>query len=46
MASNFMFQHAPAYKISKAALNMMMVQYANYLEKEGFIVLSIDPGVS
>jgi NAD(P)-dependent dehydrogenase (short-subunit alcohol dehydrogenase family) len=42
----FMFQPAPAYKISKAALNMLVVQYAAYLEKEEFIVFSIDPGVS
>ena len=45
-AHEFMFQPTPAYKISKAALNMLTVQYAAYLEREGFIVFSIDPGVS
>lgn len=41
----YMFQLAPAYKISKAALNMMTAQYAAYLEKDGFTVFSICPGV-
>ncbi|KAJ5198236.1 uncharacterized protein N7498_007353 [Penicillium cinerascens] len=46
LAPQYMFPPTPAYKISKAALNMMTVQYAAYLEKEGFIVFSIDPGWS
>ena len=46
LVKDFMFQPTPAYKISKAALNMMTVQYAAYLEKAGFIVFSICPGVS
>ncbi|KAL4804147.1 hypothetical protein BDV18DRAFT_162554 [Aspergillus unguis] len=33
-----------AYKISKAALNMMTVQYALQYEEEGFCVLAISPG--
>lgn len=37
---------APAYKISKAALNMLTVQYAESLAKEGFTVFAISPGVS
>jgi len=45
-AAEFTFQSTPAYKISKAALNMMTAQYALALAGEGFIVFSIDPGVS
>jgi NAD(P)-dependent dehydrogenase (short-subunit alcohol dehydrogenase family) len=33
-----------AYKISKAALNMLTVQYAFNLESEGFTVVAISPG--
>lgn len=36
----------PAYKISKAALNMLTVQYAQQYEAEGFTFLAISPGVS
>ncbi|OAP57408.1 hypothetical protein AYL99_08146 [Fonsecaea erecta] len=43
-AREFMFQPCPAYKITKAAMNMMTVQYASYLEPEGFVVFNIDPG--
>lgn len=35
----------PAYKISKAALNALTVQYALSYEEEGFIFLSVSPGV-
>lgn len=35
----------PAYKISKAALNALTVQYALALQKEGFVVVAINPGV-
>ena len=35
----------PAYKVSKAALNALTVQYALELEKDGFIVQAINPGV-
>ena len=45
MAPFFSFAPAPAYKISKAALNMLTVQYAQDLGKEGFIFLPISPGV-
>ncbi|KAJ6118401.1 hypothetical protein N7471_013868 [Penicillium samsonianum] len=41
---DYMFQPTPAYKISKAALNMMTAQYAAYLEKDGFTVFSICAG--
>jgi NAD(P)-dependent dehydrogenase (short-subunit alcohol dehydrogenase family) len=35
----------PAYKISKAALNMLTVQYAIAFAKEGFIFVPLSPGV-
>jgi NAD(P)-dependent dehydrogenase (short-subunit alcohol dehydrogenase family) len=35
----------PSYKITKAALNMLTVIYANELEKEGFTVFCVSPGV-
>ncbi|KAF9630224.1 putative short chain oxidoreductase protein [Lasiodiplodia theobromae] len=34
----------PAYKISKAAVNSLTVQYALELEKDGFTVVPISPG--
>lgn len=37
---------APAYKISKATLNALTVQYALDYEKEGFAFVAIAPGVS
>jgi NAD(P)-dependent dehydrogenase (short-subunit alcohol dehydrogenase family) len=40
-----MWGAAPAYKITKAALNMLTVQYALEYEKEGFIIFAISPGV-
>jgi NAD(P)-dependent dehydrogenase (short-subunit alcohol dehydrogenase family) len=36
----------PAYKITKAALNMLSVQYAQQYASEGFTFLLISPGVS
>jgi NAD(P)-dependent dehydrogenase (short-subunit alcohol dehydrogenase family) len=36
----------PAYKVSKAALNALTMQYALALQKEGFVVVAINPGVS
>lgn len=36
----------PAYKISKAALNALMVQYSLSYEDEGFVFLAVSPGVS
>lgn len=35
----------PAYKITKAALNMLTVQYAQAYAKEGFTFMSLSPGV-
>ncbi|GFF48024.1 C-factor [Aspergillus udagawae] len=34
----------PAYKISKAALSMLTVQYAQDYESEGFTFLAVSPG--
>ena len=36
---------APAYKISKAAMNSLTVQYALDFEKEGFTFVALSPGV-
>lgn len=36
----------PAYKVSKAALNALMVQYSLSYEDEGFVFLAVNPGVS
>lgn len=36
---------APAYKISKAALNALTVQYALEYENEGFTFMALCPGV-
>ncbi|RAK88389.1 NAD(P)-binding protein [Aspergillus costaricaensis CBS 115574] len=35
---------APSYKVTKAALNMLTVLYANELEKEGFTIFCVSPG--
>lgn len=40
------FANCPAYKISKAALNALTVQYAMSYKDEGFIFLAVSPGVS
>ena len=45
MAPGYKHMPAPAYKISKAALNMLTVQYAQDLADEGFTVFAISPGV-
>lgn len=46
MAGYFMFQPTPAYKVAKAALNMLTVQYAHELKSEDFTVIAVCPGVS
>jgi NAD(P)-dependent dehydrogenase (short-subunit alcohol dehydrogenase family) len=46
MAKDYVDQPCFAYKISKAALNMMNVQYAQQYAKEGFTFLAVSPGVS
>ena len=38
--------NCPAYKISKAALNALTVQYAMSYKDEGLIFLAVSPGVS
>lgn len=43
---HYSYAPIPAYKISKAALNMMTVQYALEFEKEGFAFFLVTPGVS
>ena len=40
------FMPAPSYKISKAAMNALTVQYALDFEKEGFAFIALAPGVS
>ncbi|KAL1615941.1 hypothetical protein SLS56_011636 [Neofusicoccum ribis] len=44
LAPNFTWGQAPAYKISKAALNMLTVQYALDLQEESFTVVAVSPG--
>lgn len=39
------FQPTPAYKVSKAAVNMLTVQWAESLENDGFTILALCPGV-
>lgn len=46
MAEPFGIFPLPAYKISKAALNALTVQWAQALSSEGFVVTGINPGVS
>ncbi|KAJ5798600.1 uncharacterized protein N7503_007896 [Penicillium pulvis] len=43
-AGDFRVAPTPAYKVSKAALNMLTVQYAQQYEIEGFTVLAVSPG--
>lgn len=46
MSSTFKdFPHT-AYKISKAALNMLTLQYAHAFADQGFTFTAISPGVS
>ncbi|KAJ5835357.1 Short-chain dehydrogenase/reductase SDR [Penicillium robsamsonii] len=44
MAGAFQHLKTPAYKISKAALNMLTVQYAQQYADDGFTFLAISPG--
>ncbi len=45
MTKDYTFAPAPSYKITKAAVNSLMVNYAVDLEKEGFTVFPVSPGV-
>ncbi|KAG8626175.1 hypothetical protein KVT40_006576 [Elsinoe batatas] len=44
MSSYFKMQPTPAYKVSKAALNMLTTQYAEAFADEGFTFIAICPG--
>ncbi|KAL1969955.1 hypothetical protein VTN77DRAFT_7465 [Rasamsonia byssochlamydoides] len=44
LAPQYTYQPVPAYKISKAALNMLTVQYALDEGKDGLIFLAVNPG--
>ncbi|KAJ5931139.1 hypothetical protein N7466_006632 [Penicillium verhagenii] len=43
-AEAFRVSPTPAYKVTKAALNMLTVQYAQQYESEGFTILAVSPG--
>ncbi|TQV98788.1 hypothetical protein V2A60_007511 [Cordyceps javanica] len=43
-ASKYTWLSVPAYKITKAAMNMLSVQYALEYGKENFTILSVSPG--
>ena len=45
-ASKFTAAPTHGYKVSKAALNMLTMQYALEFGKDGFTVLALSPGVS
>jgi NAD(P)-dependent dehydrogenase (short-subunit alcohol dehydrogenase family) len=45
MVKNYLWGPFHAYKISKAAMNMLNQQFAGELEAEGFCVALITPGV-
>ncbi|KAJ9610488.1 hypothetical protein H2200_005265 [Cladophialophora chaetospira] len=44
MSAGYSFAPIPSYKVSKAALNMLTVQYALELGKEGFTIFMVSPG--
>ncbi|KAJ5751962.1 hypothetical protein N7520_008879 [Penicillium odoratum] len=44
MASTYSLTPVPAYKISKAALNMLTVQYAQSFADQGFSIFTLSPG--
>ncbi|KAL3427739.1 short chain oxidoreductase [Phlyctema vagabunda] len=46
LAPRYQFFSVPAYKITKAALNMLTVQYALEYAERGYIFISLSPGVS
>jgi len=45
MSSYFQGQPTPAYKVSKTALNMLTVQYAEAFRDEGVAFVAVCPGV-
>jgi NAD(P)-dependent dehydrogenase (short-subunit alcohol dehydrogenase family) len=46
MAPRFSIFPVPAYKIAKAALNMLTVQYAQEYASKDFVIFALSPGVS
>ncbi|KAH7360167.1 short chain dehydrogenase reductase [Rhexocercosporidium sp. MPI-PUGE-AT-0058] len=44
LAPQYTLSPAPAYKISKAALNMLTVQYAMDYAEKGFTIFALSPG--
>ena len=42
---NYRHSLTPAYKVTKAAQNMLTVQYAQQYEAEGFTIVAVSPGV-
>ncbi|EKG12752.1 Short-chain dehydrogenase/reductase SDR [Macrophomina phaseolina MS6] len=44
MSPSFAWAPTPAYKISKAALNMLTAQYAQAVADKGFTVVALSPG--
>ncbi|KAK5047875.1 hypothetical protein LTR84_006063 [Exophiala bonariae] len=44
LAANYKFAPTPAYKITKAALNMLTVQYAQDFAQQGVTFLAVSPG--
>jgi len=45
MTELFSLYPLPAYKVSKAALNALTIQWAQALVAEHFVVASVNPGV-
>lgn len=45
MAKNYAQMPVPSYKITKAALNMLTVQYALDFAEKGFTIIAVSPGV-
>lgn len=45
LADKFAVFPLPAYKVSKATLNALTVQWAQALAGDGFVVISLNPGV-
>lgn len=46
MVKNYAQMPVPSYKITKAALNMLTVQYALDFAEKGFTFVAVSPGVS
>ncbi|CZT05500.1 related to short chain oxidoreductase (CsgA) [Rhynchosporium agropyri] len=46
LAGSYSFSPSPAYKITKAALNMLTIQYALDYAEKGFTIFALSPGVS